>query len=109
MPPPEPNSRTTQFFVNYGDNSHLDGMGFAPFGEVVEGMDAVKNLYSGYGEGAPQGKGPSQGRIHAEGNAYLKEEFPKLDYIISAEIVAPSAPKPSRPGGLIRSDRLRSR
>ncbi len=88
-----PNSRTTQFFVNYVDNSRLDGMGFAPFGEVVEGMSALKNLYGGYGEGAPQGKGPSQGRLSAEGNAYLKENFPKLDYIITAVIVADEAGK----------------
>ena len=83
-----PNSRTTQFFVNYVDNSRLDGMGFSPFGEVIEGMNTVKNFYGGYGEGAPQGKGPSQGRIAAEGNAYLKQHFPNLDYIIKAEIVA---------------------
>ncbi len=89
-----PNSRTTQFFVNYADNSNLDGMGFAPFAKVIEGMDTVKNLYSGYGEGAPQGKGPSQGRINNEGNAYLKAEFPKLDYIIAAEIVDQDQPKP---------------
>ncbi len=83
-----PDTRTTQFFINYVDNSRLDGMGFSPFGEVIEGMGVVKNFYGGYGEGAPQGKGPSQGRIAAEGNAYLKEHFPNLDYIIKAVIVA---------------------
>lgn len=88
-----PNSRTTQFFINYVDNSRLDGMGFAPFAEVIEGMDVVKNFYSGYGEGAPRGKGPSQSRIANEGNAYLKAEFPKLDYIIKAEILDEAAPK----------------
>ncbi len=82
------NSRTTQFFINYVDNSRLDGMGFSPFGEVIEGMDVVKNFYSGYGEGAPRGKGPSQSRIAGEGNTYLKKEYPKLDYIVKAEIVA---------------------
>jgi peptidyl-prolyl cis-trans isomerase A (cyclophilin A) len=82
-----PNSRTTQFFINYGNNSYLDQSRFAPIGEVVEGMDVVDSLYSGYGEGAPQGEGPSQGRILREGNAYLKEEFPKLDYINRATIV----------------------
>ena len=76
-----PNSRTTQIFINYGNNARLDGMGFAPFGEVVEGMDVVDALYSGYGEGAPRGRGPSQGRIAAEGNAYLERDFPELDYI----------------------------
>ena len=82
-----PNSRSTQFFVNFGDNANLDGMRFAPFGKVVEGMDVVKSLYNGYGEGAPRGKGPDQGRIQEEGNAYLKKDFPKLDYIKSATIV----------------------
>jgi cyclophilin family peptidyl-prolyl cis-trans isomerase len=81
-----PNTRTTQFFINYRDNSNLDKMGFAPFGEVVKGMEVVDQFYNGYGEGAPNGRGPSQGRIHAEGNAYLNKEFPKLDYIKTATI-----------------------
>jgi peptidyl-prolyl cis-trans isomerase A (cyclophilin A) len=82
-----PHSRSTQFFVNFGDNSNLDGMRFAPFGKVVAGMDVVKSLYNGYGEGAPRGEGPEQGRIQEEGNAYLKKEFPKLDYIKTATIL----------------------
>ena len=82
-----PNTRTTQLFINFVDNSSsLDGMGFAPFGKVIEGMDVVDKIYSGYGEGAPRGAGPDQGRIQQEGNAYLKKEFPKLDYIKSAAI-----------------------
>ena len=81
-----PNSRTTQFFINFGDNARLDGMGFAPFGKVQD-MAPVEALYSGYGEGAPRGRGPSQGRMQAEGNAYLKESFPKLDYIKSAKVL----------------------
>lgn len=81
-----PDSRTTQIFFNYGDNSRLDGMGFTPFGEVVEGMEALDALYGGYGEGYPRGAGPDQGRIQAEGNAYLRAEFPKLDYIKSARL-----------------------
>ncbi len=84
----QPNSRTTQFFINYGNNTYLKKHGkFAPFGKVIEGMDIVNDLYSGYGEGAPQGKGPSQGRIATEGNAYLQKDFSKLDYIITARIV----------------------
>jgi len=83
-----PNSRTTQVFINYDDrNANLDGMGFAPFGRVVQGIEVVDALYSGYGEGAPRGRGPDQGRIQALGNAYLNSRFPKLDYIVKAVIV----------------------
>jgi peptidyl-prolyl cis-trans isomerase A (cyclophilin A) len=81
-----PNTRTTQLFINYGDNSQLDGMGFSPFGQVVEGMDVVDQLYSEYGEGAPRGKGPDQGRMQSEGNEYLLKAFPRLDWIKKAEI-----------------------
>ncbi len=81
-----PNTRTTQFFINFGDNAGLDRQGFAPFGEIVKGMDVVDKIYNGYGEGAPNGKGPNQGRIQSEGNAYLTKEFPQLDYIKSATI-----------------------
>ncbi len=82
-----PNSRTTQIFVNYADNSFLDRMGFAPFGEVVSGMEVVDALHAGYGEGAPQGRGPSQGRIASEGDSYLREAFPELDRIVKATVV----------------------
>ncbi len=88
-----PNTRTTQLFINFGDNSNLDGMGFAPIGKVVEGMDVVDKIYSGYGEGAPRGRGPDQQRIQAEGNAYLKKDFPNLDYIKSASIVPAASGK----------------
>ena len=82
------NSRTTQIFFNYSDgNKQLDGMRFAPFGKVIQGMEVVDALYSGYGEGAPQGRGPNQQRLQLEGNAYLKSEFPKLDYITKATIM----------------------
>ncbi len=84
-----PGTRTTQIFINYRDNSGLDGQGFAPFGKVVEGMNVVDRLFAGYGEGAPRGGGPNQGRIQAEGNAYLARDFPKLDYVKRATIVAP--------------------
>ena len=81
-----PNTRTTQVFINFGNNTGLDRQGFAPFGEVVQGMDIVDKLYNGYGEGAPSGKGPNQGRMQTEGNAYLNKEFPRLDYIKAATI-----------------------
>lgn len=82
-----PNSRSTQLFINTQDNTRLDGQGFSPFGEVVEGMEVVDQLYSGYGEGAPQGRGPEQGRLVAEGNAYLNERFKNLDVLKTARVV----------------------
>ncbi len=82
-----PNARTTQVFINFADNSNLDGMGFAPFGKIVSGMDVVDKLYTGYGEGAPNGRGPDQNRLQAEGNAYLTQSFPKLDHVTKATIV----------------------
>jgi peptidyl-prolyl cis-trans isomerase A (cyclophilin A) len=81
-----PNTRTTQVFINYNDNTQLDGMGFAPFGKVTSGMEIVDALFGGYGEGAPQGSGPNQGRMQTEGNAYLARDFPNLDYILEATI-----------------------
>ncbi|HZR22351.1 MAG TPA: peptidylprolyl isomerase [Vicinamibacterales bacterium] len=82
-----PNTRTTQFFINFGNNASLDKQGFSPFGEVTSGMDdVVDKLYSGYGEGAPRGRGPDQGQIRTEGNAYLEKSFPKLDYVKKATI-----------------------
>jgi peptidyl-prolyl cis-trans isomerase A (cyclophilin A) len=81
-----PNSRTTQVFINFGDNARLDGMGFASFGQVSTGMNVVDQLYSDYGEGAPQGRGPNQGRIQGEGNAYLTKDFPNLDFVRKATI-----------------------
>jgi peptidyl-prolyl cis-trans isomerase A (cyclophilin A) len=81
-----PNSRTTQVFINFGDNSRLDGMGFASFGQVSSGMNVVDQLYADYGEGAPSGRGPNQGRMQGEGNAYLTRDFPNLDFVRKATI-----------------------
>ncbi len=81
-----PNTRTTQVFINFGDNHNLDAQGFAPFGQVVSGMNVVDSLYNGYGEGAPRGRGPDQSRLQAEGNAYLASGFANLDYIKKATI-----------------------
>jgi peptidyl-prolyl cis-trans isomerase A (cyclophilin A) len=78
-----PNTRGNQFFINYADNARLDEMGFSPFGRVVEGMSVVDSIYAGYRET------PDQARIAADGNAYLKREFPRLDYIKSARILGP--------------------
>jgi peptidyl-prolyl cis-trans isomerase A (cyclophilin A) len=82
-----PDTRTTQVFINFGDNAGLDDQGFAPFGQVISGMEVVESLFAGYGEGAPRGVGPDQGLIQSQGNAYLKKDFPKLDYIKTATIV----------------------
>ncbi|HZT24009.1 MAG TPA: peptidylprolyl isomerase [Verrucomicrobiae bacterium] len=82
-----PNTRTTQLFINYANNTFLDAQGFAPIGKVIEGMDVVDKLNGQYGDGPPSGQGPDQGRIQTEGNAYLKKDFPGLDYIKSATIL----------------------
>ena len=77
-----PNSRTTQVFINFGDNSRLDGMGFAPFAQVVgDGMKVVDAINSQYREQ------PSQSRIQSQGNDYLKGSFPELDFVLAAEIM----------------------
>jgi len=76
-----PNSRSTQLFINFKDNAFLDSQGFAPFGTVVEGMDVVDKINSAYGER------PDQGRITAEGKAYLDKNFPQLDRITAAKVL----------------------
>jgi len=81
-----PDSRSTQFFISFIDNSKYDRLGFAPFGQVTSGMENVDRLYSGYGDGAPNGTGPIQQKIQTEGNAYLVKEFPKLDYVKKATV-----------------------
>jgi len=74
-------SRTTQVFINFADNSGLDGQGFAPFGQVISGMNnVVDKIHSGYGET------PNQGNIQMQGNAYLEKTFPNLDYVKKATI-----------------------
>ncbi len=83
-----PNTRTTQLFINFADNTRLDSMGFPPFGKVISGMEVVDKIDGEYGDMPQQGgSGPNPARIAVEGNAYLKKEFPKLDYIKSATIL----------------------
>lgn len=82
-----PNTRTTQLFINFGNNSRLDRMGFPGICKVVEGMDNVDKIHTGYGEGAPRGRGPAQGRVQMQGNKYLKADFPLLDYIKKVSLV----------------------
>ena len=78
-----PNTRTTQLFINFGNNTFLDSQGFTPFGQVTSGMDVVQKLYSGYGER------PDQGSITTLGKPYLDKNFPDIDSIKSATIVTP--------------------
>ena len=85
-----PDARTTQLFINLGDNSRLDREGFAPIGRVIDGMEIVDQLYSGYGEDAGGGmRGGKQDKLFAEGNHYLDRDFPKLDKILKAVIWNP--------------------
>jgi peptidyl-prolyl cis-trans isomerase A (cyclophilin A) len=81
-----PNTRTTQVFINFGNNSFLDKQGFAPFGEVTSGMDVVQNLYSGYADQPTS----HQSEITNQGKAYLEKAFPNLDSIKTATIVSPA-------------------
>jgi peptidyl-prolyl cis-trans isomerase A (cyclophilin A) len=78
-----PDTRTTQLFINFGDNSSLDTKGFSPFGKVTKGMNVVDSLYNQYG-GKPS---DAQPQIQAEGNTFLEKNFPKLDFIKTATIV----------------------
>lgn len=78
-----PNSRSTQFFINIGNNGRLDSMGFTPIGKVVEGMDNFMKLNTEYGENKPA----DQPGFQSKGNAYILGEYPNLDMIKSAQIV----------------------
>ena len=98
-----PQSRFTQIFINYADNSRLDADGFAPFGQVVAGMEVVDKLYA-----PPDDSQPDQRRILREGNEYLGKEFPQLDFVKKATIVPlipakPATTKPAAPGRQGRS------
>lgn len=83
-----PDTRTAQIFINLSDNAALDAQGFAPFARIAEGLAVVDSLYAGYGGGAGFSPGPDQGRILAEGSAYLERDFPLLDEILSARVIA---------------------
>ena len=80
-----PNTRSTQVFVNLGNNAALDSRGFSPFGRVTSGMTVVDSLYSGYGE-KPSGYQP---QIVSGGNAFLRKRFPLLDRVLTARLVSP--------------------
>jgi len=91
-----PNTRTTQLFINLADNPRLDGMGFAPFGQVTEGMNVVDTLYADYGEGPPSGSGPDQDKIQDQGKPYLDKNFPNLDYIKTTTLTPARSPATHR-------------
>jgi peptidyl-prolyl cis-trans isomerase A (cyclophilin A) len=92
-----PNTRTTQIFINLGDNTNLDAMGFSPFGKIVSGLEVVDKLYSGYGDGPPDGQGPDQNQLQREGKPYLDRNFPSLDVIKTTLIVPPAPVVQSKP------------
>lgn len=92
-----PNTRTTQIFINLGENAALDNQGFSPFGKVVSGMEIVDSLYSEYGDGPPSGHGPDQDLIQSQGKPYLDRVFPQLDSIKSTIVVPPPPAAPSKP------------
>jgi peptidyl-prolyl cis-trans isomerase A (cyclophilin A) len=75
-----PNTRTTQLFINLGDNSNLDSQGFAPFGIVAQGMDVVQGIYAKYQQR------PQQPAIYSQGNKYLHKNFPLLSYLLNTTI-----------------------
>jgi len=81
-----PNNRTTQLFFNLKDNKDLDKGGFTPVGKVIAGMEVVESLYSSYGDMPPRGQGPDPAKIQTQGNSYLENRFPRLDYIKKATI-----------------------
>ena len=82
--------RTTEIFISYRDNSFLDGDAFAPFGEVIEGMEVVDAWNGDYGDGPPRGEGPYGIQALSQGNRYLDSAFPELDRILDAEVVEPA-------------------
>ncbi len=85
------NSRSTQIFINFGDNAYLDKQKFSPFGRIIEGLDVADSIYNGYGESGTgdgsDGKGPAQHLINKNGNFFLETYFPKLSFIKKAEIL----------------------
>jgi peptidyl-prolyl cis-trans isomerase A (cyclophilin A) len=86
----EPGTRSTQIYINLVDNTNQDAQGFAPFAKVVEGMDVVLKLHTGYGETSGGGmRAGHQDKLFEEGNAYLDREFPKLDHLIRARVLIP--------------------
>jgi peptidyl-prolyl cis-trans isomerase A (cyclophilin A) len=89
-----PHTRATEVFINLRDNPELDAQGFVPFGRIVEGLEVIDTLYSGYGEMRPVGKEIDPGRVEEQANEYLVPRFPKLDYILRARLAPLAADGP---------------
>ena len=112
-----PNTRTSQVFINFGDNTRLDSEGFAPFGEVIDhashGMRVVDKLYGGYGEGAPGGRGPAQGKLYGpDASKYLVDKFPLMSYVKSARLIVQGVPpslslEPKHPAAVVKCQTTR--
>ena len=83
----DPGTRSTEIFINLADNPALDEQQFVPFAKIVDGIDVIDKIYSGYGEMRPEGKDIDPGRVEGETNEYLVQRFPKMDYIITARFV----------------------
>ena len=102
-----PNTRSTQVYINLGDNTARNDVeaGFAPFGQVVEGINIVEKLYGGYGEHSGGGmRAGHQDQMFAGGNAYADREYPKLDRLIRAVIIQSSEPATPPPQSLLTSN-----
>jgi len=85
-----PGTRSTQIYINLAGNTNQDAQGFAPFGKVIEGMDVVDKIYTGYGESSGGGmRAGKQAKLFEEGNVYLDREFPRLDRIIRVRLASP--------------------
>ena len=101
----ERDSRSTQLFINLGDNPQLDERNFAPIGRVISGWDAAASLNGRYGELKPRGDGPVWRCVYNAGNRYLAEEYPDLDSIIRARVTSSTAVRPDTARGATSTDR----
>jgi len=97
-----PNSRSSQMFVNLGNNGALDrgrngGAGFYPFGKVVKGNEVIKKINVEYGEN-PR-REDVQGDFVKKGNAYIQNRFPNIDYIKRVTIIPAAGGSGTQPAG----------
>merc|ERR1711935_62872 len=83
-----PNTRTSQIFINFGDNSRLDKDGFAPFGKVTQGYDSTQNIFN---PTPGNSGGVDQGDYEKNGNAWIKQTYPGINFITGASVTSESA------------------